>query len=231
MNLRVLIVEDEIIISEMLREMLESEGVVNIHTAYNYSEALQMLATHTFDLAFLDVNIGEGKTGIDLGEYIRSRFKMCIVFTTSFSDASTLQLIASLRPEMYISKPYRLGDIRAAVQIVRSKLTEERSLDIKVGGELVKVPLQTIRYVKTDNIYLIIFTDSKRYLVRSTLENFLEEYKGVGLVKVHRSYAVAIERASKYNDGVIYIEEEEIPVSKSNRKEIQELFKSRDDAN
>ena len=226
LNLRVLIVEDEIMISEMLKEMLEAEEVNDIHVASDYSTALQLLANNTYDLAFLDVNIGEGKTGIDLGEFIRSRFKICIVFTTSFSDAATLQSIAALRPEMYISKPYRVGDIRAAIQIVKSNLVERRSLEIKTGGEVVKVPMHTILYIKTDNIYLSIYTDNKKYLVRSTLENFLDEYKNVGLVKVHRSYAVAIDRVTKYTDGVIYIGEEEIPVSKANRKEIQELFNS-----
>ena len=47
--------EDELLIAEVLSDILRAEGFKFIKTASSYSEALQMLANYTFDLAFLDV--------------------------------------------------------------------------------------------------------------------------------------------------------------------------------
>ncbi len=213
--------EDELLIAEVLSDILRAEGFKFIKTASSYSEALQMLANYTFDLAFLDVFVGEGKTGIDLGQLIREKFQMSLVFTTSYSDAKTLQAIANLKPEMYISKPYRLSDIRAAMQIIHSKRTEERAIIVKSSGELVTILVSSIQYVKTDNVYLTIYCDEKSVLVRTTLESFLYEHRSIGLIRVHRSFAVAINRIQTYIDGAILLDEVEVPVSRSYRKALQ----------
>ena len=108
---------------------------------------------------------------------------------------------------------------------MKSNRVEHGNNEIKKGGEILKIPVNAIRYVKTDNIYLTIFTETKRYIVRSTLESFLEELRMCNLLKVHRSYAVAIYKVDRLMDGFLIIGADEIPVSKANRKEIAELFK------
>lgn len=224
MNLKVLIVEDELMIAEMLLEMLKSEGVTNVYTASTFSEGLQLLANHVFDLVFMDVQIGEGKTGIDLASIIRSRYDTNIIFTTSYSDPKTLQSIAFICPDMYISKPYRISDIRAALNIVYQKRYGTETITIKSGGDTINVAIRSIKYLKADNIYLVIHCDDRRLLVRSTMESFLEEHKSAGIHRTHRSYAVRMDHVDRYEDGTIYIDLQEIPVSKSNRKDFLQLY-------
>ncbi len=227
-NLKVLIVEDELIIAEMLLEMLQGEQVTCIQVASSFSEGLQLLANHRFDVVFMDVRIGEGKTGVDLAEIIRQKYDMNIIFTTSYSDPKTLQSIAAIRPDMYVSKPYRISDVRAALNIVQQKVQPNKTIKLKSGSDYFTLLIDDIQFIKADNIYLVIYCDKKRHLVRSSMEHFLEEYKVAGLVRTHRSYAVRLEKIDRYEEGVLFIGEYEIPVSKSNRKELLQRYEERE---
>ncbi|MFN8886132.1 MAG: response regulator, partial [Cyclobacteriaceae bacterium] len=81
--LNVLVVEDELLISEMLREMLNELGHHVVASARSYTEALAHLKQHpTINLALLDINLGTGKNGMDVAQEIKTQYPIPFIFLT-----------------------------------------------------------------------------------------------------------------------------------------------------
>ena len=85
---RVLIVDDEIYIQEILKTTLEDAGMECV-TAGNAEEALSALVSQKFDLAFLDLRL-PGKKGTELIQEIRASYpNIAIIIVSGIDSAST----------------------------------------------------------------------------------------------------------------------------------------------
>jgi CheY-like chemotaxis protein len=106
---RVLVVEDEAILSLDLEAMLLDLGCMIAGSADKLDDALQMARTADFDVALLDVNLG-GKRVDPVAEAIRAR-GIPIVFVTGYGRTAASGLV--------LEKPY---DAAALEQILNEAL-------------------------------------------------------------------------------------------------------------
>ncbi|HNC99956.1 MAG TPA: response regulator, partial [Myxococcota bacterium] len=102
---RILIVEDEFIIAQNLVQVLEGLGYEVAGHAFDAEEALGLMAVGGVDLAILDINLGRGQSGIELGKVLSERWGIPIVFLTSHTDGGTIREAAAVRPAGYLVKP------------------------------------------------------------------------------------------------------------------------------
>ena len=85
-KLQVLIVEDEPLVRGLLASTLEAEGF-ELRKAANASEARQVCEGFSPDVAILDIELGEGPSGIDLSHILRMQFpKVGLVFLTHIPE-------------------------------------------------------------------------------------------------------------------------------------------------
>ena len=63
-KIKILVVEDEIIIADNLCDVIEELGYEALEPALNYTEALEFIQEKKPDLAILDIQLGGKKTGI-----------------------------------------------------------------------------------------------------------------------------------------------------------------------
>ena len=98
---RVLVVEDEAMLSLSLRDMLLDLGCVVAGTADKLDDALQMARTSEFDVALLDINLG-GKRVDPVAEVIRARGTP-IVFVSGYGRTGASGLV--------LEKPYDPADL------------------------------------------------------------------------------------------------------------------------
>jgi len=71
---QIAIVDDSSMILSRLKTLLEDvPGILSIHTAGNYADALALLATTRPDIILLDINLPDGN-GIDLLRYLRKEY-------------------------------------------------------------------------------------------------------------------------------------------------------------
>ena len=117
MGLKVLLVDDEPDIIEVIQDRLEAYGFTVI-TAGTGLEALKKLSVERFDGVFLDVKMPE-MDGIEALEEIRKRDKKIpvIIITSSSSQEAALDAIAKGANE-YILKPFEWEELKAKVQRV-----------------------------------------------------------------------------------------------------------------
>lgn len=89
-EITILIVEDEVLIAQDLKEILEEVGYKRILKAKNYQEAIEKLHENKIGLALLDINLRGAKTGIDLAVALNDEFHVPFIFLTSYSDSDTI---------------------------------------------------------------------------------------------------------------------------------------------
>jgi DNA-binding LytR/AlgR family response regulator len=225
-SLNILIIEDELLIAEMLKEMLLELECNVVAVAKNYDSALDVFEKRKdINFAILDINLSDTKTGLDVAKKINDEFKIPFIFLTSYSDTNTIKEAIALKPESYLIKPFSKTDLYVTLEIINArKKVVKRILIIKDGHLTVKIKHQDIFWVKSDNIYLEVKTDEKTYLVRNSLDKFIEELSDSNFIRIHRSYAVNMEHIKAVNGQYIIIKDEKIPLSRNYRDELMERF-------
>jgi DNA-binding NtrC family response regulator len=117
MGLKVLLVDDEIDIIEVIQDRLEAYGFTVV-TAGTGLEALKKLSVEKFDGVFLDVKMPE-MGGIEALEEIRKKDKKIpvIIITSSSTQEAAIDAIAKGASE-YILKPFEWQELKVKVERV-----------------------------------------------------------------------------------------------------------------
>ncbi len=225
-SLNILIVEDELLIAEMLKEMLQDLGHSVVANARSFTDAMTHLKQYpTINFAFLDINLGKGKTGLDVAHEIRSNQPIPFIFLTSYADKKTIQEAIEHKPEAYLIKPFSQADLLATLEIVKARKTEESFFTFKSGYQTIKIKTSDILWLKSDNVYVELKTISKTYLLRMSLDKVLTALNDDQFIRVHRSYAVNLLHVEAVNNQHIIIGQEKIPLARNSYDAFMNRFK------
>lgn len=117
MGLKVLVVDDEEDIVEVVQDRLEAYGFTVV-TASTGLEALKKLSSEKFDGIFLDVKMPE-MGGIEVLEEIRKKDKKIpiIIITSSSSREAAIEAIAKGAND-YVLKPFEWEELKAKIERV-----------------------------------------------------------------------------------------------------------------
>lgn len=226
-NLNILIIEDELLIAEMLKEILLELGYQVVAIAKNYQTAIQKLeAQPEINFAFIDINLNAPKNGFDIADTINLMVKKIpFIFLTSYSDTKTVQEAITKKPQSYIVKPFSKSDLFITLEIYKSKeLSLNRSLEIKDGSDTLKIKHDDILWLKSENIYVEIKTKSKTFIQRNSLDRFLEKINDDNFIKIHRSYIINLKQINAVNKQFVCINDQKIPISRSHYDKLIEKF-------
>ncbi len=119
---KLLIVEDEFVIAQDLKNIVTNLGYAVMGHAKTVADALKKIEKEKPDLVFLDIRLIGEETGIDLAKKIDEKYNIPYLYVTSYSDADTLEQMNTTNPLGYILKPFDERDIRVALEISFSKL-------------------------------------------------------------------------------------------------------------
>ncbi|MGB7443199.1 MAG: response regulator [Coleofasciculaceae cyanobacterium] len=128
MSVKILVVEDEAITSEVIAEQLEELGYTVTDTVMSGSEAIASTAQTVPDLVLMDISLGGDMDGIAAAAKIREKFHLPVVYLTAHSDDATLERAQVTEPFGYIIKPYSERDLRVAIKNALYKHRLERQL-------------------------------------------------------------------------------------------------------
>ncbi len=229
-KVKILIVEDELIIAEDLKDILEILGYEVCGLAISAREALALMEEHAPDLALLDIQLKGGKDGIDLAQDIKSQFKLPFIFLTSHADRHTLDRAKAVHPYGYLVKPFQEKDIHASVEIALSNFAQESnqmqqphdatfvlndSFFIRAGGMLMKLKFNDIMYLEADANYTNVYTRGKRFVVRSVLKELEQKLVSYNFSRIHKSYVINLDAIDAIDSQAVHIGTKEIPISRS----------------
>ena len=189
--MKVAIAEDQEMYAQNLKMVLEANGCTVSWVASKEEEGKKSLQKEKVDLAFLDIRMDNRFSGINLAKEFQAQ-NIPFVFITSQSDDQTLDKAYNLSPIAYVVKPFVPQQIRAVLKQVETKLKSEKGkiVTIKTVTSTASIGVNEIVYIKVDNVYCEIFTQSEKLVVRSTLGNLLDDLQSSDLLRVGRSYAI-----------------------------------------
>lgn len=109
----ILVVEDDMHISNLLRELLTKNGH-HVTTAFSGSEALMCFERKTFDLVLLDLMI-PGKSGAEVIEALRVKSDVSVLILTAVTDKESIVHLLRLGADDYLTKPFDNDELLARV--------------------------------------------------------------------------------------------------------------------
>ncbi|MGD2247304.1 MAG: PAS domain S-box protein [Candidatus Methanofastidiosia archaeon] len=112
----ILIVEDEPITAQDIKEQLETSGYTSVIVSSG-EKAIQQAKKDTPDLVLMDIVLKEGIDGIEAAETIQS-FDIPVVFLTAHADEKTVKKAKATEPYGYIVKPVNSKELFAIIETV-----------------------------------------------------------------------------------------------------------------
>ena len=125
---KILIVEDERIISEDIKKRLQKLGYSVPSIARTGEEAIQKTKVLHPDLVLMDIVLEGEMDGIEAAAHIKSLCEIPIVYLTAYADRKTLERAKITEPYGYILKPFDDRDLHITIDIGLHKQRMERKL-------------------------------------------------------------------------------------------------------
>jgi CheY-like chemotaxis protein len=116
-GLRVLVVEDEMMVSMLIEDMLSDLGCIVVGPAARLDEAVELVNAGGIDCAVLDVNLG-GQPIFPLADLLREK-GWPFAFATGYGDAGLREVD---RGSPVLQKPFREGDLARVLGELRAKV-------------------------------------------------------------------------------------------------------------
>lgn len=239
---RVLIVEDEFLIAMDLRSRLEAMDFWVTGVAASYEQALEQALQHNPDVVVMDIQLEGAKTGIDAAKLIWSKLEIPVIFLTGMQDPETVEAALATQPMGYVYKPFKDAELRnqiwVAVQqkealrqlkmrlknaetqekIGQTEKATEEYVFIKDNRHIYQVPVADILYLEAMDNYTVLHTvHGEQHIISGVLKDILEKMENPGLLRIHRSYAIARRHIRRIEENTVSMGERVLPVGKSFR--------------
>ena len=198
--MKVILVDDEPIARDRLRQLLADVGDVDIVAeAGDGIGALHACAAHDPDLVLLDIAM-PGVDGLEVARHLAAfEPRPAVVFCTAF-DAHALSAFEAQAID-YLVKPVRAERLAAALERVRTFAAgrqhaetangaERTHLCARLGGSLRLIPVEEVHYLQAEEKYVVVHHARGRDLIEESLKSLEDEF-GERFVRIHRNCLVA----------------------------------------
>lgn len=247
-NIKIQIVEDNLIIGEGLSNDLESLGYEVISLSVNSEEAIKNFKNETPDLLLMDIELkGSSLNGIELVELFKRKVNVPIIYISGTIDSDTLQSAKATDPKAFLVKPYNLSQLKITIDLALSSLNSKSELKahkrngisernrfqesndfffVKNGSKHIKIDINDIIYVKAESPgnNVQIFNKSGKVFFSVGIKSFLYQVHHKDLVRVNRSYLINLRSLQSFNKGCVFLEHNdeiyEIPIGRVYRESL-----------
>ena len=219
MKIRTLIVDDELLARERLRQLLQSEPDIElVGECADGQEAVEAIEKQAPDLIFLDVQMPE-LDGFGVLESIPAESAPVIVFVTAH-DKFALRAF-EVHAVDYLLKPFdrerfqkalsralervkhrgNAGETQAQQAAVLTELKPPikplERLAVKTGGRVIFLKIDEIDYIEAAHNYVELHVQKQSHLLRETLNSIEARLPAEKFVRISRSVMVNIERVKE----------------------------------
>ena len=209
---KILIVEDQVLIANYIKNLLNDNNITDVELAFNVDEATKKNNLFMPEIILLDINLHGKDTGILWAkEFVKNSQ---IIFITGQTEKETMLKAFEVNPVTYLTKPVKESDLIAAIELAKIK-NKISYVIVKNGFDEVKVNFEDILFLKSDKNYVDIQLINKTITVRNTLDNFYKELDSDVFCRVHRSYVVNKSKVTQKKSSSIKINEFELPISRN----------------
>jgi len=225
-----IIIDDEEMARAIIAQFITNYSDINIANQFsNALQAIKYLNQNDVDLIFLDIHMPDF-TGFDFIQTIKNPPKIILVTSDrNFAiEAFEYECIVD-----YLVKPitedrfqkaiqkantYQLNSSSKGIQTVAEDNVKE--FYVNIDRRLIKIEIASVNIVEAKGDYIHIKTESKNYIVHSTLKKIEDKLPKDLFLKVHRSFIINTKKIIDIEDNSVLIAKDVIPVSRANRPEL-----------
>lgn len=239
-KVKVLIVEDEVLVAKDIKMQLEDLDYEVCQIATRADEALRATEIHNPDLILMDINIDGPFDGIETAEKIGLTSNSPIIFLTDLRDDETFNRALEIGPATFLNKPVHEFQLSRQISVAIHNAAKSIKPDqfenelllmndaffIKTGESThSKLTHQDIQWIKANGSYCEIVTDSGKHTLSKNMREVVDFINSPLLTKIHKSYTVNLKRVSKIKGAELVIGNEVIPIGKTYLQSVKEKLR------
>jgi DNA-binding response OmpR family regulator len=118
---RALIVEDETLIAEELRERLSRLGFSVIAAVDSADEGIAIATRERPDLVLMDIRLRGEKDGVQAAQEIRQQVDLPIIYLTAYSDWMTVHRAKTTEHDGFILKPFHRRELQSTIEVAMQR--------------------------------------------------------------------------------------------------------------
>ena len=249
--IRTLIVDDESLARERIRDMLASDCDIQIIAdCGNGEEAIEAIQQYSPDLVFLDVEM-PGIDGFGVLEALSSDRTPSIIFVTAYDQYAVRafevyaldyllkpfdqerfdKALARAKEQIAGERDEALGQrILRAIAEIKTRPVHLERLVIKMNGHVFFIKAEEIDWLEAEGNYVRLHSAKESYLLRDTISALESQLDPKKFIRVHRSAIVNIDRITELQPWfhgeyrIILREGVQLTLSRTYREKLHELL-------
>jgi len=249
-RIRALVIDDEPLARDMIREMLAGDPEVEIVAeCANGREAVEAIRSLSPDLIFLDIQMPE-LGGFEVLESFEANQVPYVIFATAYDQYAVRAF--EVHAFDYLLKPFDQERFDAAWQRAKAQVKLDRTgerdrhilalleelktgprylerLVVKTGGRVFFLDVDQIHCIEAEGNYVRVHDQSKHYLLRETISGLEEQLDPKQFLRIHRSAIVKIDKIKElqpwfHGEYRIILENgKQLTLSRNYRSNLQEV--------
>jgi two-component system LytT family response regulator len=227
--IRCIVIDDEPLARQLLSDFIKKMPELQLEGSFSSAlKALEKLRKNQVDVLFLDIQMPD-ITGI---EFLKTlEHKPLVVFTTAYAEHALQGY--ELDVADYLLKPFDFNRFLKSINKITQRLKTESSAGIsseksefifvKDGTKQVKIPLNSIRFIKGSREYVTIVTHDKKIMSLQTMKS-VEEMLPQEFIRIHNSYIISLPAVDMIFKNKLQVGGEIFPVGITYKKKVFEAL-------
>lgn len=126
---KILIVEDEWLIADVMQDGLEYAGYTVVGIASSGKDAVALAATQQPDLVLMDIMLKGDIDGTETAVLIHDQFNIPVIYLTAYADENSIERARKTGASSYLVKPVGMHQLVPMIEVVLAKADAERIRD------------------------------------------------------------------------------------------------------
>lgn len=228
-------VDDEPLALELLKDNISKIPYLNlVGICQNAFQAMEALQREAIDLVFIDIQM-PGLTGL---QFIASlEEKPLVIFITAYKQYAVESydldvvdyLVKPVALDRFVKACYRAKQ-RYELKIANKQHTHSPERDhffVQADYSQVKIKFDDILWIKGYGDYVKIHIQNTQHplVVRTTLKDLENELPADKFLRIHKSYAVAIDSITAIRKNSVFLGDKEFSIGETYREKVELLLK------
>lgn len=226
--IKVLIIEDDYPFAVDVDVILSKFNTYVTEIASTFEEAVEALYNRNFDLVLADIYLDKDYTAFDVFEKVE--INIPIIFFSTNNDIETYLQAKKFDTYIYLVKPVDpitlISAVENCVKDTSLSTLEKKVVFLKDGRKNIPLEIESINFISTNGNYCLIDSSKHNIITRSTMSKLVEKIDSSAIVRVHRQFAVNINKIESvdFANNKIFGFSERIDIGRKYKKDFKELL-------
>ena len=223
--MNVVLLDDDAVFLDTLRRRLSKFNC----KIYTYTKLVDVLNSNViFDVAFIDIELGENDTGFKAVQFLKNQNKKCVIaFFTNYNKYAIKGY--KYQPFRYILKTQPETSINRQLMAVFNEYhRRNKKITGSYNGYTFSTSLDDIYYISISNHIATLHTTKGGFEIYRQMKELENELSEFGFFRSHRSYMVNIQHIHVMPSDFVFILDDsnhsDIPIGIRYRKQAEDNF-------